>query len=96
MDTVHDIVSWLFVLLWVAAAASLVKAMFFWVRMTFQLRERIAAWSSATLWNPMNVIFRPGLLNEAGRRSRRLAIRWGLIFFCSVALAAGVALLSRH
>ena len=69
-------------------AGALIWALFFSVRMTFQFEQRGVAYSRATLWNPMNAMVRPDLLSEAGRRSRRLALR-GLLVSAAAYVCAG-------
>jgi hypothetical protein len=75
----------LFVGLWITCAVSLIWALVFSIRMTFQFEERGVAYSRATLWNPMNAMLRPDLPNDAGRRSRRLALRGLLVFLVAFA-----------
>lgn len=78
----------LFAGLCAVGAGALIWALFFSVRMTFQFEQRGVAYSRATLWNPMNAMVRPDLLSEAGRRSRRLALR-GLLVFAAAYVCAG-------
>ena len=78
----------LFAGLCAVGAGALIWALFFSVRMTFQFERRGGAHSRVTLWNPMNAMVRPDLLSEAGRRSRRLALR-GLLLFAAAYVCAG-------
>jgi hypothetical protein len=82
----------LFVGLCAMGVGALIWALFFSVRMTFQFEQRGVAYSRAALWNPMNAMLRPDLLNEAGRRSRRLALRGLVVFAAAYVCAGGFAL----
>ncbi|TBR40593.1 MULTISPECIES: hypothetical protein [Dyella] len=77
-----------FAALCIVGAGALIWALFFSIRMTFQFEQRGVAYSRATLWNPMNAILRPALLSDAGRQSRRLALK-GLLVFAAAYVCAG-------
>jgi hypothetical protein len=82
----------LFVGLCAVGAGALIWALFFSVRMTFQFEQKRVAYSRATLWNPLNAMLRPDLLSEAGRRSRRFALRGLAVFAAAYVCACGFAL----
>jgi hypothetical protein len=76
-------------------AGALIWTLFFSVRMTFQFEQKGVAYSRATLWNPLNAMLRPDLLSEAGRRSRRLALRGLVVFAAAYVCAGGFALVVK-
>lgn len=86
MVVLGDVLIGLFVALWLTAASSLLWALVFAIRMTFQSQSRGVAYSKATLWNPMNAMFQPSLLSDAGRRSRTRALRGLLVFLVAFAV----------
>ena len=88
MTVLGDALVGLFGGLCAVGAGALIWALFFSVRMTFQFEQRGVAHSRATLWNLMNAMVRPDLLSDAGRRSRRLALR-GLFVFAAAYVSAG-------
>jgi hypothetical protein len=75
----------------ITAIVAFVYSFVFSIRMMFQFKERGIAYSTATLWNPMNAMFRPELLSAAGQRSRQIALKGLLIFLLAWVCCAGIA-----
>jgi|ERR1700761_4063719 hypothetical protein len=71
---------------------SFLWAIFFLLKMTSYMSDSEGGFSQKTLWNPMNVVLRPGLLSPEGMVYRRRALYGGLIFVISVALAGAIGL----
>lgn len=72
--------------------ASVLWVMFFSIRMMFQFKDSSDTFSRKILWNPLNAIFNPVVLNDRGLGSRRNIFRGLSVFFISFALAGGIAL----
>jgi hypothetical protein len=76
----------------ITGIVAFVYSFVFSIRMVFQFKERGVAYSAATLWNPMNAMFRPELLSADGQRSRRIALKGLLIFLLAWVCGAGIAI----
>jgi hypothetical protein len=89
----------LFAVLCAVGAGALIWAVFFSIRMAFQIEQQRVALSRVTMWNPMNAIVRPELLSEAGRRSRRCVLGgllvFGVAYMCAGAFALSVKLMGK-
>ena len=89
------IVSYIFVVLFtflcVVALGAFVWIIYYSLKMVFQLSRPREAFSSRTLWNPMNVIFNPMLLSQRGLISRRRVFVGMAVFLSSLLLAATIA-----
>lgn len=98
MTAVGYLLVGLFVGLCVAGAGALIWTIVLSMRMTFQFQENDVAYSRVTLWSPMNGMLRPDLLSEAGKRSRRLALRgllvFGVAYMCAGAFAFAITYLT--
>lgn len=68
---------------WLAAAYCLVKTI-------ANRRPEVLLWSAPLGFFPPNIVFRPDLLTDRGRRFRRRFAHAGLVF--AAAVAAGLAL----
>jgi hypothetical protein len=95
MTVVGYLLIGLFVALCVIAAGGFIWTVASGIRMTSQFKEPDARYSRSTLWNPMNAMFSPHLLNEAGLRSRRSALRGLMVFFAAYACAGCFALVMK-
>ncbi|GLQ49340.1 hypothetical protein ACFFJT_20480 [Dyella flava] len=95
MAVVGYVLAGLFTALWLTGAVALIWAMVFAIRMTFQFKQAGLAYSRATLWNPMNAVFRPDLLSEEGQKSRRFAIAGFVVFLAACACIGGLALTAK-
>ena len=95
MVVLGDVLIGLFIILWLTGACSLVWALIFAIRMTFQFQEKGVAYSKATLWNPMNAMLRPSLLSDAGRRSRTRALRGSLVFLGAFVVLGCLGLVAK-
>lgn len=95
MSAVGYVLIGLFVVLCLIAAGGLIWLVVFGIRMTSQFKDPDARYSRSSLWNPMNAMFSPHLLNEAGLRSRRSALRGLLVFFVAYACAGCFALVAK-
>lgn len=78
----------IFVLLCGTAAISALWTVVFSILMVLNFSKSESAFSTRTLWNPMNVIFSPELLSDKGRQFRKLTLR-GLVFFVASMLMGG-------
>jgi hypothetical protein len=79
-----------FVAACVAGIVCFIWSAIFLVRMGFQISDPKNAFSARTLWNPLNALFSPELLSQAGQRSRRLFFLGLFGFVLSIAAALGV------
>lgn len=91
----HSIANQALVVMFVAACIvgilCFLWATFFLIRLGFQFSDPKDAFSVRTIWNPLNAIFSPELLNPEGRNSRRLFFMGALGFVLSIAVASCVA-----
>jgi len=63
----------------VVAPLAWVCILVFGVKAVRNARPEVELWSRETMWNPINVLFSPQMLTDAGRRYRRkcfLAVLW--------------------
>jgi hypothetical protein len=60
----------------------------FWqVRMIRSRRPGVSVWSRQLIGNPANVLLRPNLLTDEGRRARRKMLYAALVFLAAVTLS---------
>jgi uncharacterized membrane protein YfcA len=76
----------LFIASWIIALAAIIFALFFSIRMIFQLKDAKDKFSRKTLWNPMNAMIRPELLSDKGVISRRYALICLFVFIGSIGI----------
>ena len=72
---------------------SVLWTIFFMIKMSFEISDKRDVFSRRTIWNPLNTIFFPNILNENGLKSRRNIFRGLILFLISFAGAAGVGAL---
>ena len=77
----------IFSTVWIAAAGSILWIFISAVLLMWQFRESSQAFSRNTLWNPLNVILRPGMLTEKGKRIRGRMKYAAIVFLLSMAMA---------
>lgn len=82
-----------FILCCVMAAVSALCSVIFSVLMLFNFSDNGGAFSKRTFWNPMNVIFSPGLLDDKGRRFRRLTLRCLAVLVTSMLLGGAMGMI---
>ena len=81
------------------ALAMVVGVVIFSIMMLFHFVDPRDAFSRKTIWNPMNVLFSPQLLDDRGRALRKLALRccqlFVITFFVAAILGMAISLLDR-
>lgn len=81
----------LFFAAWAIGGASMIWMAVFSIRMLFQFSDSKDAFSRRTLWNPLNAIINPSILNAQGLKSRKRVLHGGMVFLVSLALGACIA-----
>lgn len=89
------VVTAIFVMCCGVGIISLLWSLYHSIRLIFQFSDPGNAFSRRTLWNPMNAIFNPVLLNPEGLNSRRKVLCGFLIFAISFLGAGGIAVVLK-
>ena len=73
-----------FALAWLVGVTAWLATLFYGLKTLRHRKPGVNLWSSETLWNPANILLRPGLLTSEGLVYRRRCFLSVLIFFLMV------------
>lgn len=77
---------------WAMCGGSIIWMIVFSIRLLFQFSDSKGAFSRRTLWNPLNAIINPSVLNAEGLKSRRRVLQGAVAFLISLVLGGSIAI----